>query len=48
MIEIVVFTVFFSGLVIGSLIAQKLGRLPSAEALQVEDRERVARWARER
>jgi hypothetical protein len=45
---IVVFIVFIVGLVIGSLIAQATGHLPSAEALQVEDQERIANWARER
>ena len=45
---IVVFIVFIVGLVLGSLIAQATGRLPSAEALQVEDQERIAKWGRER
>ena len=48
MIEIILFSVFFAGLVIGGLIADATGRLPSAEELQAEDRARYARIARER
>ena len=44
MIEIVTFAVFFGGLVIGALIADALGVLPTAEQLQEEDRERWRRW----
>ena len=43
MIEIVVFAVFFGSIVIGSEIADKLGKLPSAEAMQQEDQVRYAK-----
>jgi hypothetical protein len=45
-IEIVCFAVFFAGLVIGSLVASALGRLPNAEELQEQDRRRFARFER--
>ena len=48
MIEIILFSVFFAGIVIGGLIADAAGRLPSAEELQAEDRARYAKIARER
>ena len=44
MIEIVIFAVFFGGLVIGGLAADATGVLPTAEQLQEEDRERLQRW----
>ena len=47
MIEIIIFSVFFAGIVIGGLIADATGRLPSAEELQAEDRAR-SRADRER
>jgi hypothetical protein len=43
-IEIVIFAVFFGGLVIGSIVADARGVLPTAEQLQEEDRERLQRW----
>ena len=46
MIEIILFSVFFAGIVIGGLIADATGRLPSAEELQAEDRARYARIAK--
>ena len=48
MIEIILFSVFFAGIVIGGLIADATGRLPSAEGLQAEDLARYTRIARER
>ena len=48
MIEIILFSVFIAGIVIGGLIADAAGRLPSAEELQAEDRTRYAKIARER
>jgi len=48
MIEIILFSVFLAGIVIGGLIADAAGRLPSAEELQEEDRARYARIARAR
>jgi hypothetical protein len=48
MIEIILFSAFFAGIVIGGLIADANGRLPSAEELQAEDRARYAKIARER
>ena len=47
MIEVVILIVFFGGLVIGSLVANARGRLPSAEGLQEEDRARLQRIERE-
>ena len=44
MIEIVILAVFFGGLVIGGLIADALGVLPTAEQLQEEDGKRLQRW----
>jgi len=38
--EIILIIVFFSGLVIGGLVGDARGWLPSAEALQEEDRAR--------
>jgi len=40
MIEIWIFAVFMGGLVVGSLIANALGKLPNAEQLEAEDRAR--------
>jgi hypothetical protein len=45
-IEIVIFVGFIAALVVGSLIANALGRLPTAEQLQVEDQQRIARYRR--
>ena len=47
MIEIVILTVFFVGLTVGGLVANALSRLPNAEQLQAEDRERFARFERD-
>jgi hypothetical protein len=44
MIEIVMLAAFFGGLVVGSLVADALGVLPTAEQLQAEDSERLRRW----
>jgi len=46
MIPMVVFALFFAALVIGSLIADALGKLPTAEELQEEDRARARRFQR--
>jgi hypothetical protein len=46
MIQIVCLAAFFGTLLIGSLIANALGRLPNAEELQQQDRERFARYER--
>ena len=43
-IEIVIFAAFFGGLVIGALVADARGVLPTAEQLQEEDRERMQHW----
>jgi len=48
MIEIVILIVFFGALVGGSLIADALGRLPSAEELEAQDQRRWQAWARNR
>jgi hypothetical protein len=48
MIEIVILGVFLGLVVIGGLIADATGHLPSAEALQEEDRARLEAWARSR
>ena len=42
MIQIICLVAFFGTLVIGSLIVDALGRLPDAEELQEQDRERFA------
>ncbi|MET1000556.1 MAG: hypothetical protein ABWZ15_01990 [Acidimicrobiia bacterium] len=47
-IEIVIFAAFFLGLVVGALVAEARGSLPSAERLQEEDLERMAQWYRTR
>jgi hypothetical protein len=44
MIQIILLVVFFAGIVIGSLVANALGRLPNAEELQDQDRKRFARY----
>jgi hypothetical protein len=46
MVEIICLVAFFGTLVIGSLIADALGRLPNAEELQEQDRARFARYER--
>ena len=46
MIQIICLVTFFGTLVIGSLIANARGRLPNAEELQAQDRERLARYNR--
>jgi len=46
MMPIVVFALFFGVLVIGSLTANALGVLPSADELQEEDRIRAKRFRR--
>ena len=43
----VIFSVFFGSLVVGALVANALGRLPNAEQLQAEDRQRFARFRRD-
>jgi hypothetical protein len=43
-IEVVILGVFFGGLVIGGLVADALGALPTAEQLQDEDSGRLQRW----
>jgi hypothetical protein len=43
MAEIITFAVFFGLIIIGSLIADATGRLPTVEQLQQEDRERYTR-----
>jgi hypothetical protein len=45
-IEIVIFIVFIMGLVVGSLVANALGRLPSAEELEEQDRLRLRKLER--
>jgi hypothetical protein len=47
-IQIVIFSVFFGGLVIGAIITNARGVLPTAEELAAEDQARWARIARER
>ena len=47
-IEIVILAAFFIGLVVGGLVADARGSLPSAERLQEEDQERLAEWYRTR
>jgi hypothetical protein len=46
MIQIICLAAFFGTLVIGSLVANGLGRLPNAAELQQQDRERFARYER--
>jgi len=48
MIEVILITVFFAGIVIGGLVANAMGRLPDAEALEAEDRNRNAKYQHER
>jgi hypothetical protein len=48
MVEIVIFAALFLGLVVGGLVADARGVLPSAEGLQEEDRERLAHWYKTR
>jgi hypothetical protein len=43
MIEVILFALFFGGITIGALIANKLGKLPTADELEAEDQ---ARWIR--
>jgi hypothetical protein len=43
MIEVILFAVFFGGITIGALIANKLGKLPSADELEAQDQ---ARWVK--
>jgi hypothetical protein len=45
-IEIFLLVAFFMGLVLGAVIADWRGRLPSVETLQAEDRVRFARFER--
>jgi hypothetical protein len=47
MIQIVLLVVFFGGLTVGAIVADALGRLPTAEQLAAEDRERLQRYQRE-
>jgi hypothetical protein len=47
MIQIILMVAFFASLVIGSLVANALGRLPNAEELQEQDRKRFARYEQE-
>jgi hypothetical protein len=46
MIELILLFTFLGGLVIGAIVANALGRLPSAEELQEEDRKRLSRYER--
>ena len=46
MVGIIVILAFFGALVVGSLVARALGRLPTADELQEEDRVRFARYER--
>jgi hypothetical protein len=46
MIEIICLAAFFGTLVIGSLFANARGWLPNAAELEVQDRERFARFER--
>jgi hypothetical protein len=48
MIQIVILSVFFGGLVVGAIIANARGALPDAEQLPAQDQARWARIARER
>jgi hypothetical protein len=47
MIEIVILIVFFVGLVVGAIVTDRLGWLPSTEALQEEDRTRFRKLEHE-
>jgi hypothetical protein len=48
MIEVALFIAFITCLVVGSLIANSLGRLPTAEELEAEDQARLAQFDRDR
>ena len=48
MIEVWIFIAFMGGLVVGSLVANGLGRLPSAEQLEAEDQARMSKFQRAR
>ena len=41
MIEVILFAVFFGGITVGALIANKLGTLPNVDELEAQDH---ARW----
>ena len=43
MIEVILFAVFFGGITVGALIANKVGALPTADQLEAEDQ---ARWVK--
>jgi hypothetical protein len=43
MIEVILFAVFFGGITVGALIANRLGKLPNADELEAQDR---ARWVK--
>ena len=47
MLPVVIMIVFFVGLVIGSAIAESLGRLPTAKELEEQDQARYERFKRE-
>jgi hypothetical protein len=47
MLPIVIFVIFIALLVIGSVVANALGRLPNAEQLEAEDRARFRKLERE-
>ena len=44
MIEVILFAVFFGGITIGALIANKLGALPTADELEAEDQKRWVKF----
>ena len=47
MIEVVILIVFFVGLVVGAIVTDKLGWLPSTDALQEQDRARFGKLENE-
>ncbi|MGH9085154.1 MAG: hypothetical protein ACRDYW_06840 [Acidimicrobiales bacterium] len=46
MIELTLMGLFFGGLVVGGVIADAAGRLPTAEELAAQDQRRFARYER--
>jgi hypothetical protein len=47
MLPIVIFCVFIAAIVVGSLVANALGRLPNSEELALEDQRRWGQIERE-
>jgi hypothetical protein len=43
-IEIVLLAAFFGALIVGSIVAEACGRLPTADQLAAQDRERWRRF----